>query len=119
MKLANRSILSLLPVCAFLLLFAPWGVQRSPESAVAAGTVSAPVRVTPLSPFIDGCEGRPLQSRAYRGAVVEPTMAIDPGDPQHLVAAWVQDKIATAAASGVLAAVSRDGGITWTPSSPR
>jgi hypothetical protein len=78
-----------------------------------------PVRVTGPSPFADGCEGRPLQSWVYRNSVVEPTLAGDPRDGRHMIAAWVQDKIATAAASGVLAAVSDDGGISWTPSTPR
>jgi hypothetical protein len=46
-------------------------------------------------------------------------LTADPSNPRHLVAAWIQDRIASAAASGVLAAVSEDGGATWTPSFPR
>jgi Neuraminidase (sialidase) len=83
-----------------------------------ASVVSVPVRVSGPSPFWDGCEGSALRSRVYRGSAVEPMLAVDPRDPRHLVAAWQQDRIATAAASGVLAAVSRDGGRTWTTSSP-
>jgi hypothetical protein len=84
-----------------------------------APVVALPVRVSGPTPFRDGCEGSPLRSRVYRGSAVEPILAVDPRDPQHLVGAWLQDRIATSAASAVLTGASRDGGQTWTPSSPR
>ncbi|HXM59054.1 MAG TPA: hypothetical protein VOB72_26880 [Candidatus Dormibacteraeota bacterium] len=43
----------------------------------------------------------------------EPSLAVDPRDPRHLVAAWQQDRRPNGAAYGAAVAVSRDGGATW------
>jgi hypothetical protein len=53
-----------------------------------------------------------------RGAEVEPSIAIDPADPAHLVGAWQQDRWTTGAANGLGVGVSRDGGATWTTALP-
>jgi hypothetical protein len=118
MRASGRHRLPSWILVALLLAVAEPGLLRA-EPVFNGVAVSTPVLVTGAGPFADGCEGRPLASRVYRGSVVEPMLAADPKDPQHLVAAWVQDKIATAAASGVLSAVSHDGGRTWTPTFPR
>jgi hypothetical protein len=47
------------------------------------------------------------------GAPEEPSLAVDPGNPGHLVAAWQQDRRPGGAAYGAAVAVSRDGGGTW------
>jgi hypothetical protein len=52
------------------------------------------------------------------GAEVEPSVAVDPTDPAHLIGAWQQDRWVTGAASGLGVAVSRDAGATWTASFP-
>jgi hypothetical protein len=44
----------------------------------------------------------------------EPSLAADPADPAHLVAAWQQDRRPAGAAYGAAVAVSRDAGATWT-----
>ena len=63
-----------------------------------------------------GCESQSPPARVYRNSVVEPSLAIDPGNPAHLVAAWQQDRRATLGANGQVAAVSWDGGQTWAQS---
>jgi hypothetical protein len=111
-----------LPIALALAAMAALCPQSNPlRAGPAAGNamVSAPVLVTRPSPFSGGCDGRPLNSRIYRNSVVEPMLAADPDNPQHLVAAWIQDKIASPAGLGVLTAVSNDGGQSWAPSFPR
>ena len=48
---------------------------------------------------------------------VEPHVAANPANPNHLVAAWQQDRWSNGAARGNRSAVSFDGGRTWSPSS--
>ncbi|HEY6005378.1 MAG TPA: hypothetical protein VIV57_21040 [Anaeromyxobacter sp.] len=48
------------------------------------------------SPFAAGCNPAPQGATRYVGAEVEPTLAVNPTDPDHLVAA-----------------TSTDGGRTW------
>jgi hypothetical protein len=43
----------------------------------------------------------------------EPSLAVDPADPTHLVAAWQQDRRPSGAAYGAAVAVSHDAGATW------
>ncbi len=78
--------------------------------------VSAPVRVSGPSPLQPGCEGPVPAARIYQDTVAEPSLAIDPGNPSHVVGAWQQDRWATAGASGQVAAVSWDSGQTWNSS---
>jgi hypothetical protein len=44
---------------------------------------------------------------------VEPSLAVDPADPQRLMAAWQQDRNPRGAALGILVASSHDGGTIW------
>jgi hypothetical protein len=81
-----------------------------------AAAVSVPVLISAPSPFAPGCEGVTPNARHYRNSVLETSLAIDPLDPQHLVAAWQQDRFSNVASSGQGSAVSRDGGQTWTES---
>ena len=50
----------------------------------------------------------------YANAEVEPTLARSPSDPQHLVAAWQQDRWSDGGARALVSAASLDGGATWT-----
>jgi hypothetical protein len=79
----------------------------------SAATVGIPVRVSSVSPFAEGCEGFPPSGRVYRNSVVEPSLAVDPVNPLHLVAAWQQDRWASAGANGQVSSVSWDGGASW------
>jgi hypothetical protein len=84
-------------------------------AAASAGSPSA-VRVgrpTPIStatPFPAGCSPD-FAAAGAQGAQYEPTLAVDPGDPAHLVAAWIQD-----GGLSLVSASSRDGGRSWTRS---
>jgi hypothetical protein len=73
------------------------------------------VRVSGDSPFTADCDGQQTGIH-FRNAAVETWVAADPSDPLHLVGVWQQDRWSNGGASGLLTAVTRDGGRTWTRS---
>jgi hypothetical protein len=76
--------------------------------------VSALVAVTGASPF-HGCSHR---GQIAFDSEVEPSLAADPADPNHLLAAWQQDRNFKGGALGILTASSTDGGRTWRTARP-
>jgi len=78
------------------------GARPSPVGDLAPRTISA------HSP-IASCGG----AAQLVDAPEEPSLAVDPADPTHLVAAWQQDRRPAGAAYGAAVAVSRDSGATW------
>ncbi len=75
------------------------------------------VHVSGASPFATGCTGGSQPGATGRGLEVEPWLAVDPANAQHLVGVWQQDRWSTGGANGLVAGVSLDGGKTWTTSS--
>ncbi|MDQ6915135.1 MAG: glycoside hydrolase [Actinomycetota bacterium] len=72
------------------------------------------VRLSGPTPFPSGCAG--VTSQPTRDAEGEPHLAVDPRDPEHLVATWQQDRFQVyGGALSNLVAVSHDAGATWTP----
>ncbi len=76
-------------------------------------STAAPAAVGGISPFPSGCNGNQSPSVNYSNAPVEPYVAVDPGNPQHLVGVWQQDRWSDGGSSGLVAATSMDGGKTW------
>ncbi len=74
--------------------------------------------VSGLSTFFPGCLP-PQTGTDYINSAVEPSVAVDPTNPQHLIGVWQQDRWSNGAATGNLTAVSMNGGRTWTPSYAR
>lgn len=70
--------------------------------------------VSGLSPFAAACGG--TGGTSYVAAEVEPYLAVNPRDSNHLIAVWQQDRWSNGSARGLLAGVSLDGGATWSPS---
>jgi len=81
-------------------------------------TTPTAVRVTGATPFSANCLAVPAGATAYVDAEVEPHLAIDPANPNHLVAAWQQDRLSDGGARGLATAVSIDGGTTWSRPQP-
>jgi hypothetical protein len=76
--------------------------------------LATPARVSAGSPFAPGCSGAAAGGVRYAGSEVEPSLSASPLNPDHLVASWQQDRWSNGAADGIVAAVSLDGGISWT-----
>ena len=74
--------------------------------------IARPARVSGASPFAPGCSA-PGPGTRYPDSEVEPHLAIDPLNPDHLVAAWQEDRWSTGGADGLVAGASLDGGATW------
>jgi hypothetical protein len=75
----------------------------------------AEIRVTGPSPFAPGCDGVAATGTLYANAEVEPMIATESRDANHLVGVWQQDRWSDGAARGLLTGVSFDGGQTWAP----
>src|SRR3954447_21938410 len=101
-------------------------------TAVGAGALPAyadPLTISPLtnvsvpSPFPPGCGGptegsTPGANFAYEDSEVEPWLAVSPTNPDDVAGMWQQDRWSDGGAHGLLAAVSHDGGTSWTYSWP-
>jgi hypothetical protein len=86
---------------------------------VCDGVVEWPVtpppqyRVSAASPFVANCDGVPATGTLYVNSEVEPHAAINPLDPDNLIAAWQQDRWGNGGARGIVNGVSHDAGKTW------
>lgn len=60
-----------------------------------------------------GCNGGASAGTLYINAEVEPSVAVNPNDPSHLIGAWQQDRWSGGAARAVMTAASFDGGRSW------
>src|SRR5690349_18494834 len=70
------------------------------------------------SEFPSTCLGPLLPNESLYGkAEVEPSLAVDPTDPTHLITVWQQDRYSGGGSAGLLTGVSFDAGNTWTTTS--
>jgi hypothetical protein len=98
-------------------------------SVMIAGVVVASgaslVPISGLSPYPDGgdpndpvavtaCNGAPQGGVVYRNSETEPYIAVNPTNPDNMIAAWHQDRWSTGGGQGLGAAYTFDGGQTWT-----
>lgn len=89
------------------------GSSPAPGPPPVTPPVATPTgRVSIASPFPATCGG--TGGTAYVNAEVEPSLAVDPLDANHWVAAWQQDRWSNGSSRGLLTAVTFDAGATWT-----
>lgn len=100
------------------LLAAGCGGRSDPPAPYPPPQLAHPIQLTGPSPYPSGCNAPLGGATVFVGAEAEPYLAIDPANPRHLVAAWQQDRWNGGGANGTGAAVSFDGGRTWTRSDP-
>lgn len=75
------------------------------------------ITVSTAAPWPATCGEQPGRGSAFtRDSEVEPSIAIDPLDANHLIGAWQQDRWSNGGARGVVSATTFDGGHTWTRS---
>jgi len=76
--------------------------------------VDALTRASGLTAFAPGCDGVPAVGAAYVNAEVEPSIAVNPANPDNFIGAWQQDRWSSGGARGLGGAYTMDGGGTWT-----
>ena len=105
---------------ALLLKRATASAAVATATLVAAGVTAAAVVSPSVSPFATaGCLALdapqlPFGSLNYLNSEVEPQVAADPTNANHLVGVWQQDRWLDGGAHGLVSAYSTDGGATWT-----
>ena len=87
--------------------------STEPAQASFKRTVSAAA-----SPLAGDCRDWPTGS-ARVGSEASTQLAINPGNPRHLTATWLQDTGNNGASRGTASAVSFDAGQSWQTSSPK
>ena len=86
------------------------GGDPSRPSEFAAGDA---VWVSGPSPYAE-CEDDALPDDPFfADSEVEPWLAVNPTNPDHMAAAWQQDRYASGACRGNVVSVSFDGGESW------
>jgi hypothetical protein len=91
------------------------------RNLMSSASVLGPlVQVANVDPFAgntaDNVSGQ--AGTNFPNTQVEPSLAVDPANPMHLVAAWQQDRWSNGGARGLVSAVSNDGGNTWSNVAP-
>src|SRR5262245_35586136 len=95
-------------------------VMLTPLIVQADGLVAGPLVLVsgPGSPFA-GCTADDVSGQEQLGGAnvpaseVEPTLAVNPTNRDNVVGVWQQDRWSNGGARGLVAAVSLDGGATW------
>jgi hypothetical protein len=87
----------------------PIGPEPLPPATISASAVI----VSKVTPFAMDCLQSGAGSIVYVDSELEPHIAVDPADQNHLIAAWQQDRLAGGGALGLVSAVSVDGGLQW------
>ena len=73
------------------------------------------VPVSGNAPWSSSCTGPAGTSgQVFHNAEVEAAVAVNPGDPKHLIGVWQQDRWSNGGANGTVSAATFDGGHTWT-----
>ncbi len=72
------------------------------------------IRVSARSPFAPDCETSPFTDEInLQNQEVEPWIAADPTNENHLIGVWQQDRWQFGGAHGLMTGISWDGGFTW------
>jgi hypothetical protein len=89
-----------------------------PQTLFASGTVVTSsgqvIGVSSTTPWPNTSETIGQTGTVNINAEVEPSIAVDPNNPLHLVGVWQQDRWSNGGSRGIVAGVSKDGGNTWT-----
>lgn len=99
-----------------LVLLASLSLLLAVPAAAVPFEASEPVAVSSetASPLPVDCDDFEDQDgEVFLNSEVEPWVDVNPGDPDHLVATWQQDRWSNGGSRGNLVAVSQDGGGSW------
>jgi hypothetical protein len=82
-----------------------------PFSAVSRSQISA------TSTYAADCGGADQPGTLYPNTALEPSLVVNPTNPDNLIAEWQQDRWSDGGSQALNLAASFDGGQTWQPSS--
>jgi hypothetical protein len=94
-----------------------YGPNAVAMCSAQAVLVDALVPTSGTSTFTPNCEGVTTPGTAYINSEVEPSIAVNPANPNNMIAAWQQDRWSNGGSRGPGVAYSFDGGGTWTRTS--
>jgi len=96
----------------FLLLALAATLVAAVSAGAAPLTSSAPVEISTVNPFA-GCppDGSGIN---FPSAEVEPFVGVNPTNANNIVSVYQQDRYSNGGSKGTVAAVSMNGGLTWT-----
>ena len=80
--------------------------MAGPAAAISASLVSGP------SPYAS-CLNAGEPGTVYVNAEVEPSVAVNPANPQNVIGLWQQDRWNNGGAHGLVAGFSFNGGLSW------
>jgi hypothetical protein len=104
-----------LALSLLILLLANFPAFAALQTTTISGLSPYPVVGDPDDPQdATACNGAPQFGVLYRNSESEPHLAVNPADPDNMIASWHQDRWSTGAAQGLGAAYTNDGGLTWT-----
>ncbi|MEO8344159.1 MAG: sialidase family protein [Betaproteobacteria bacterium] len=95
-----------------------YGPDNVAMCTVSAILGDAQFLVSAATPYTPGCDGVPQTGTSYANAEVEPTVSVNPLNPDNIVGVWQQDRWSNGGAKGLRTGASFDGGRTWTHASP-
>ncbi|MGB9149586.1 MAG: sialidase family protein [Burkholderiales bacterium] len=75
--------------------------------------VGQEIRVSRTTAFPPGCEGVGSAGTLYANAEVEPTVAVNPFNPNNIIGAWQASRWSNGGSQALATGVSNDGGLTW------
>jgi hypothetical protein len=84
------------------------------ESRLMPSVYGQPVYLSGLTPWPNTSDLAGQTGTNHLNSAVEPSIATDPNNPLHMVTVWQQDRWSDGGSRGIMAAVTTDGGATWT-----
>jgi hypothetical protein len=100
-------------ILVFTIVIALMGVQAASASNFTVGPLTLVSGPSPFAGCTVGATGAPGET-LYVDAEEEPWVAVNPANPNNIIAVWQQDRWSNGGAHGLVAGVSHDGGSTWT-----
>lgn len=97
----------------FTIVIALMGVQSASASNFNVSPLTLISGPSPFAGCTVGATGAPGEI-LYVNAEEEPWVAVNPVNPNNIIAVWQQDRWSNGGAHGLVAGVSHDGGLTWT-----
>jgi len=101
------------------LLLLCWACDEPAPLPPLPSTIPGLVAVSDNAPWNSSCQGPGRGGTVFPNAEVEPSIAIDPTNPQHLIGVWQQDRWSNGGSNGIVSAATFDGGHTWTRSTAK